>query len=129
MTDSGSGLSHATVERSPLAETVGPAAPGKHRFWDKKNLALFTTAAALSVADFAATRANLQNGGRELDPTARLFGHSTAGLAVNFTAETARVIGLSYLFHKTGHHRFERLAPMINIGSSTAAVTYDLAQR
>jgi len=56
-----------------------------------------------------------------------VFSGSTAGLAVNFAGETAGVIGLSYFFHKTGHHKMERYISMLNIGSSGAAVTYDLA--
>ena len=106
-----------------------PEMPGQHEFWDRENLALFGAVVALSAADFATTRANLQNGGKELDPVTRLFSHSTAGLAVNFAGETAGVIGLSYFFHKTGHHKLERLASMINIGASTTAVAYDLTHR
>ena len=106
-----------------------PDARVKHNFWDKKNLVLFGTVAALNTADFAATRSNLQNGGTELDPFVRVFGRSTAGLAVSFSAETARVIGLSYLFHRTGHHKLERAVSMINIAASVAAVSYDLSQR
>jgi len=41
---------------------------------------------------------------------------------MNFAGETAGVIGLSYFFHKTGHHRLERAVSMLNIGSSAAAV-------
>ena len=106
-----------------------PEVPGQHRFWDRENLALFGAVAALSAADFAATRASLLNGGKELDPLTRPFGRSAAGLAVNFAGETAGVIGLSHFFHKTGHHKLERLTSMINIGASTAAVAYDLTHR
>jgi hypothetical protein len=48
---------------------------------------------------------------------------------VNFAGETAGVVALSYFFHKTGHHKLERAVSMLNIGSSAAAVTFDLAQR
>jgi hypothetical protein len=41
---------------------------------DKQNVALFTASAALSATDFAVTRANLESGGRELNPVVRLFG-------------------------------------------------------
>ena len=33
---------------------------------------------------------------------------STTGLAVNLTGETAGVIGISYFFHETNHHKLER---------------------
>ncbi len=101
----------------------------QHRFWDKRNTALFVAAAALNTADFAVTRANLQSGGQELNPVVRIFGRSSAGLAVNFIGETAGVIGISYFFHKTGHHKLERMVSVVNIGSSAGAVTYDLSHR
>lgn len=83
----------------------------------------------MNGADFAVTRANLQSGGQELNPMVRVFGRSTAGLAVNFAGETAGVVGLSYLFHKTGHHRLERMVSLVNVGASTGAVSYGLTHR
>ncbi len=101
----------------------------EHKFWDKENRILFAASGAFSAADFAATRANLQRGGRDLNPVVRFFGPSTAGLAVNFAGETLGVIGVSYFFHRTGHHKIERFVTMVNIGSSAGAVSYDLAIR
>jgi len=101
----------------------------QHRFWDKQNGALFLAAAALNGADFAVTRANLQAGGRELNPLVRPFGTSTAGLAVNFIGETVGVVTLSYFFHKTGHHKLERAVSLVNIGGSASAVSYGLMHR
>jgi hypothetical protein len=101
----------------------------EHRFWDRQNDVLFGTVAASCAADFAVTRSNLQNGGRELNPITRVFSGSTAGLAVNFAGETAGVIGLSYFFHKSGHHKLERLTPLVNFGASAVAVTYGLTHR
>ena len=113
----------------PVANVVLPEAPGQHRFWDGENRLLFSTVAAFSAADFAVTRANLANGGRELNPVTRLFSGSTAGLAANFAGETAGVVGLSYFFHRTGHHKLERITPVANIAASAAAVGYGLAHR
>ena len=105
-----------------------PQAPS-HKFWDRENRLLFAGVAASATADFAVTRANLQGGGQELNPITRVFSGSTAGLAVNFAGETAGVIGLSYLLHKTGHHKLERFVSMTDIGASSAAVAYGLAHR
>ena len=117
---------------APISATVQPVilpeAPS-HRFWDRENSALFATSAAFSTADFFVTRANLRNGGQELNPMTSLFGRSTAGLAVNFAGESVGVIGISYFFHKTGHHKLERAVCMLNIGSSATAVSFDLAHR
>jgi hypothetical protein len=100
-----------------------------HRFFDKWNVALFAGGAALNGADFAVTRANLRSGGKELNPMVRVFGRSTAGLAFNFGGETAGTLGLSYLLHKSGHHKLERIVPLLNIGTSTGAVSYSLIHR
>jgi hypothetical protein len=117
---------------APVSTTVQPVilpeAPS-HRFWDRENSALFATSAAFSTADFFVTRANLRNGGQELNPMTSLFGRSTAGLAVNFAGESVGVIGISYFFHRTGHHKLERAVCLINIGSSATAVSFDLAHR
>jgi hypothetical protein len=108
---------------------VPPEAPSAHRFWDRGNSILFATSAAVSAADFVVTRDNLRSGGQELNPVTRLFSGSTTGLAVNFVGETAGVVGLSYVFHKTGHHKLERAVSMLNIGSSAAAVTFGMIHR
>jgi len=116
-----SGAPSAAITVTPTPEIA------RHRFWDRENWALFAGSAALSGADFAVTRANLQNGGHELNPIVRVFGRSAPGLAVNFAGETAGVIGLSYFFHKTGHHKMERIVSLVNMGVSSAAVGYGLA--
>jgi hypothetical protein len=117
----------SAVAIQPTTVTL-PQEPS-HRFWDRENRILFAAVAASSTADFAVTYSNLRNGGRELNPVTRLFSGSTAGLAVNFAGETAGVIGLSYFFHKTGHHRLERITSMVNVSASAAAVSYDLRHR
>ena len=98
-----------SVEPSPVVRISAPDGGDHHKFWDRKNQFLFVAVGALNAADFAVTRSNLQSGGKELNPLTRPFSGSTAGLAVNFAGETAGVIGLSYFFHKTGHHKLERI--------------------
>jgi hypothetical protein len=118
-----------SIEPAPFVKSVEPVtlpeAPS-HRFWDRENSLLFATSAAFSAADFFVTRNNLRKGGQELNPVTRVFAGSTAGLAVNFAGETVGVVGLSYLFHKTGHHKLERAVSLVNIGASAAAVTFDV---
>jgi len=112
-----------------FAVTHVHAVGAEHRFWDRENSFLFATNAAFSAADFVITRDNLRSGGRELNPVTGLFAGSTAGLAANFAGEAAGVVGLSYMFHRMGHHRLERLVSVVNIGSSAGAVSFDLAHR
>jgi len=100
-----------------------------HPFWDCENRVLFTAVGALAAADFCTTPANLASGGRELNPLTRVFSGSTPGLATNFALETASTIGISYMFHKTGHHKLERMTSFVNIGTSAGAVAYGLTHR
>ena len=112
------------IELKPL-----PEARSHRRFWDRENTLLFAGTVLTSAGDFVVTRDNLQGGGQELNPIARIFSGSTAGLVANFAGETAGVTGLSYFFHKTGHHRLERLAPMVNMAASGYAIGYGLRHR
>jgi hypothetical protein len=122
--------SPAPIVKIEPVQTENPReAPRDHRFWDRQNSLLFATSAAFSAADFVVTRDNLRSGGQELNPAVGVFGHSSAGLAMNFVGETAGVIGLSYFFHKTGHHKLERAVSMLNTGASAAAVTFGLTHR
>jgi hypothetical protein len=121
------GAAAAVVMIAPVEEPRRVTEP--HRFWDRENSVLFAGVAAAATADFFTTHANLASGGRELNPVTRVLSGSTAGLAANFGLETAGVIGVSYLFHKTGHHTLERMTSFVNIGSSAVAVGYGLTHR
>lgn len=115
---------------APVISFIAPAREAvSHRFWDRENRVLFTMTAGAAAADFCVTRANLANGGRELNPITRVLSGSTPGLAANFALETGSIIGVSYMFHKMGHHKLERLTSVVNIGSSLGAVSYGLSHR
>jgi|SRR5580700_6046502 hypothetical protein len=128
-------LQPAPLQPSPapmvkaLPSNPVPQAAEEHKFWDNENRVLFGAVAGLCSADFAVTYSNLSNGGKELNPVTRVFSGSTAGLAVNFVGETAGVVGISYFLHRTGHHKLERIAPLLNIAASTGAVAYGLSHR
>jgi hypothetical protein len=106
-----------------------PQTAVEHKFWDKQNVAWFAAAASASAADFAVTSANLRSGGRELNPIVRIFGRSKVGLAVNFVGEAAGGISLSYFFHRTHHHRLERIVSLVNLSGSVGGVSYGLTHR
>jgi hypothetical protein len=124
--------SSATAFAAPMPIIESGAALKKettHRFWDRENRVLFTATGIAATGDFLVTRANLASGGRELDPVARLFTGSTPALACNFALQTTAVVGVSYLFHKTGHHRLERLTSVMSVTASSSAVAYGLSHR
>ncbi len=105
-----------------------PSAPTKHKFWDATNNMLFATHAALEAADFGITHANLSNGGQEFDPMAKALCQSgTAGQLVFFGGRMAGVVAVSYLLHKTGHHKLERIFPIYASGDSAYGVANSFA--
>lgn len=118
----------APIHSSSFVHGAEPAGR-EHRFWDRGNTLLFAAVGGTAAADFCVTRSNLAHGGRELNPVTGVFAGSSTGLAVNFVGETAGSIVISYLFHKTGHHKLERMTSFINIGASAGAVGYGLSHR
>jgi hypothetical protein len=115
---------------SVAAAQALPEVPTKHKFWDATNKALFASHAALEAVDFGITHSNLSDGGKELDPVARPFCESgTAGQLVFFGGRMAGVVAISYLLHRTGHHRLERAFPIYASGDSAYGVAYSFAHR
>lgn len=103
-----------------------PEAP--HKFWDRKNKTLFLIHAGVETTDFAITHHNLANGGHETNPLGkRLCESGTAGQAAFFGMRTAGALGISYLFHRTNHHRLERATTMFFISDSAYGVGYSFA--
>lgn len=107
-----------------------PEHPMKHNFWDASNKVLFASHAALEAVDFGITHRNLSQGGREMDSMAKALCESgTPGQLVFFGGRMAGVIAISYLLHKTGHHKLERAFPIYASGDSAYGVAYSFAHR
>ena len=105
-----------------------PEAP--HKFWDRKNQALFVIHAGVEGTDFAITHDNLANGGHETNPLGRSLCESgTPGQVTFFAARTLGALGISYLFHVTNHHRLERVTTMFMISDSAYGMAYSFAHR
>jgi hypothetical protein len=92
---------------APVIPTTAEQAPPAHRFWDGKNVLLFSGVAAFRALDFASTKNFLARGRTEvLIPDDIVY--NNAGFASLEAAATATSIGISYWFHRTGHHKMER---------------------
>jgi hypothetical protein len=80
--------------------------PTKHNSWDAAKKTLFASHAVLEALDFGITHRNLSDGGREMDSMAKALCESgTAGQLVFFGGRMAGVVAISYLLHRTGHHK------------------------
>ena len=97
-------------------------AKGEHRFWDQTNDWLFAGVAASRTLDYFSTLNMRARGRQEILLTNDVVDNHAAFAAIE-AAGTATSIGVSYLFHRYGHHKLERWTSIIHIGlTSTGAV-------
>src|SRR5947207_10925052 len=90
-----------------------PAAPApQHRFWDHENVVLFSGVAVFRGLDYASTRNMLARGREEVLLPDDVV-NNTAGFASLEAAAVMTSVGISYIFHRTGHHN---LARWVSIG-------------
>jgi hypothetical protein len=92
---------------APLAVRSREEDSAPHHFLDKSNIWLFSGIAAVRVLDYTSTR-NMLARGREEKLIPDDVVHSTPGFASLEAAGAATSIGISYLLHRTGHHKLER---------------------
>lgn len=79
----------------------------EHRFWDRENILLFSGVAVFRGLDYASTRNFMARGRTEILIPDDVVNNS-AGFASLEAAATATSVGISYVFHRTGHHKMER---------------------
>jgi len=112
-------------QATPGAPSAAHALPA-HRFWDRENDLLFAAVGAGRALDYASTL-NLRRRGidevfltNSIADNHPLFGGIEA-------AATAASIGVSYLFHCTGHHRLERWTSAVHFGVATGGAIRNYA--
>ncbi len=102
----------------------------RHDFLDKTNILLFSGMAIFRVLDYTSTRNMLARGREErLIPDDVVY--SNAGFASLEAAGAAASIGVSYLLHRTGHHKLERWMSIghISVTAFGAARNYALESK
>jgi hypothetical protein len=111
--------------KSPGA--VGPAISGEqvaalpkqmHHFWDKENAWLFAGVGAARTLDYFSTLNLRRRGLQEILITNDAVDNHAAFAAIE-AAGTGASIGVSYLFHRYGHHKLERWTSIAHIGVAT----------
>ena len=96
---------------APPAQT-SDAAP--HRFWDRTNAALFLGVGGARALDYASTRNFRGKGIEEVLLSNSIVDNKPLFAAIE-AAGTAASIGVSYIFHRTGHHKIERWISIVHI--------------
>lgn len=125
-----------SLPEAPAAQQPPPAEPktqentgcvitkclASHRFWDKENDWLFAGVFASRFLDFASTKNFLARGRSEILLPDDIV-YNNAGFAALEAAGAATSVGISYIFHKTGHHKMERWLSIGHIGVTTFGAT------
>ena len=103
----------------PSAPSSTPAkSAAEHRFWDQTNDLLFVGVAGARFFDYGSTIWMRHRGVDEWLLTNDIVDNHAAFAAIEVGGIAASV-GLSYAFHKTGHHKLERAVSIVHIGVAT----------
>jgi hypothetical protein len=110
------------AERDASAKKTAPASV--HRFWDKQNIILFAGVGVARGLDYSSTLNMRRRGNNEwLLDNATVDNH--AEFAAIEVATAAASVGLSYIFHATGHHKLERWTSYLHIGGALAGAGWN----
>lgn len=120
-------LSDAPSTAAAIETPTPPATsenPAQHRFWDRTNILLFSGVAIFRGLDYASTR-NFQARGRTEVLLPDDVVNNSAGFASLEAASAATSVGISYIFHRTGHHKMERWLSIAHISVTGFGVAWN----
>ncbi|MGO8787914.1 MAG: hypothetical protein ACLQVL_11120 [Terriglobia bacterium] len=103
----------APPKATPPARSNTQAEP--HKFWDTENILLFAGVGGARMMDYASTRHLRDQGNNEWLLTNSIVDNRPLFVGIEL-AGTAASIGVSYLFHRSGHHSLERWTSIVHIG-------------
>jgi hypothetical protein len=106
---------------SPVTPVTAKAMPQAHAFWDHKNAWLFSGVGVFRALDYTSTRNMRDRGRQEILLSNWVVDNRPLFIGIE-AAATGLSIGLSYLMHRTSHHKVERL---ISIGHISGAAFGD----
>jgi hypothetical protein len=114
----------------PLEGIVPNPEVPHHRFLDKGNRVRLIALAGIAAADGITTqRLMTAYHGQELNPLARpLVTKGAAGQAAASLLGYGLSAGTAFLFHRTNHHRMERMVLNLSIGIEGECVVHNMIQ-
>ncbi len=120
------GIVHGSFRVQPEARDSN----SPHRFFDRTNVTLTVVEIGAMLADGATTQHGLKKypGSREGNPLARPFVNAGwPGMIAGGAMVVSGEVGLRYLLHRKGHHRWERWIPVFIIADSTIEAIHNAA--
>lgn len=116
------------TDSAPVSSAAPQASPPEtaHRFWDRTNDLLFAAVGAGRALDYASTLNLRRRGDDEIFLTNSIVDNHPLFGGIE-AAGTATSIGVSYLFHRTGHHRLERWTSIVHFGVATGGAARNYA--
>jgi hypothetical protein len=116
------------VEPTPGSSTAPQASPPQttHHFWDLTNDLWFAAVGAGRALDYASTLNLRRRGVDEIFLTNSVVDNHPLFAGIE-AAGTAASIGVSYLFHRTGHHQLERWTSIVHFGVATGGAARNYA--
>lgn len=113
-----------------LSLAQGPPLPESpsHKFLDGQNVTAFAALGALVTIDAVHTQRQLQTGRyAEANPLARPFvSHGWSGQLAGSALGYGAALSLSYMLHRTNHHKIERWTTWFLVGAEAVNVTRNL---
>jgi len=108
----------------PAKKPANPAPPKPHRFWDEENDWLFAGVGASRTLDYFSSLNFRKRGDNEVLLTNAVVDNHAAFAAIEAGA-TGVSIGVSYLFHRYGHHKLERWVSIVHITGATGGAAHN----
>ena len=126
-TQTQAGVTSADQKKTPESPTPADSLPPpNHRFWDRENDLLFAGVGAGRALDYASTLNLRRRGIDEVFLTNSIVDNHPLFAGIEASA-TAASIGVSYIFHRTGHHRLERWTSGIHFGVAVVGAARNYA--
>jgi hypothetical protein len=97
----------------------GKPTSSEHAFWDRENDLLFAAVGASRTLDYFSTLNFRRRGRNEALLTNDIVDNHAAFASIE-AAATVASIGVSYLFHRTHHHRLERWTSIVHASLATS---------
>jgi len=116
----------SSLKQATQRGTITGREPPEHRFWDRENDWWFAGVGAGRALDYASTMNLRRRGIDEVFLNNAIVDNHPLFAGIEAGA-TGASIGVSYLFHRTGHPRLERWTSIVHLSVATGGAIRNYA--